>query len=178
MAEKTTIARPYAQAAFELAQERDALAHWSGLLAVAAGAATHPEMAALLDNPRVPREQVVDLLIEVCGDGLDEDGRNLIRVLAVNRRLGLLPDIVRLYEEARAEAEGAVEAEVVSARPLDDAQQSKLADALAKRLGRKVTLRCETDDKLLGGAIIRAGDLVIDGSAMTRLERLREELRH
>lgn len=178
MAEKTTIARPYAQAVFETARAQDTLAAWSGVLAAAAEVVAHPDLARLIDHPRVPRGQTAELVIEACGDRMDDHARNLIRVLADNHRLALLPDIARLYEEARAEAEGAVEAEVVSAQPLDEAQQQKLAAALSKRLGRQVTLRCETDEALLGGAVVRAGDLVIDGSAMARLEQLGDELRH
>lgn len=176
MAETTTVARPYAEAAFEVAQGQGRLADWSGTLERAAQVAAHPDMLRLLDNPRVSREQVESVFLEACGDAVDAQAANLVRVLAENRRLALLPEVARLFEKARAEAERTVEAEVVSAQPLDDAARQHLAEALKKRLGREVTLRCEVDESLLGGAVVRAGDLVIDGSAATRLERLRGEL--
>ncbi|QKT03604.1 F0F1 ATP synthase subunit delta [Ectothiorhodospiraceae bacterium 2226] len=172
MAESTTIARPYAQAAFEVAREHNALARWSEMLQWAAQVAADAQMAALIKSPHVSREDLVQIILDVCGDNLDEQGRNLIRTLAANGRLELLPDIAALFEMLRADAEGTVEAEVVSALPVSDAQQAIIADALAKRLGRKVALRCRTDEALLGGAIIRAGDLVIDGSARGHLNKL------
>lgn len=172
MAESTTIARPYAQAAFDLAREQNALARWSEMLQVAAQVAADAQMTALIKSPHIARDDLVQVFLDVGGAMLDEQGRNLIRTLAANKRLELLPDIAALFEMLRADAEGTVEAEVVSALPVSDAQQAVIADALARRLGRKVALRCRTDEELLGGAIIRAGDLVIDGSARGHLNKL------
>lgn len=176
MAEITTIARPYAQAVFKLASERKELKRWSEMLGLAAAVAADPEMAKVIGNPRFSRSQVVDIFLGVCGERLDELGKNMIRVLADNGRLGLLPEIATLYEIERAQAEGTVEAEVISAMELTDSQKNALAAALKKRLGREVSLNVKVDGSLLGGAIIRAGDTVIDGSATGRLAKLGAEL--
>jgi F-type H+-transporting ATPase subunit delta len=176
MAEITTIARPYAQALFKLASEQKELKRWSEMLGLAAAVAADPEMAKVIDSPRLSRSQVVDMFIAVCGDGLNDHGKNLVRVLADNGRLELLPEIAALYEIERAQAEGTVEAEVLAAMELTDSQKNDLAAALKKRLGREVSLNVKIDGSLLGGAIIRAGDMVIDGSAVSRLEKLGAEL--
>lgn len=176
MAEVTTIARPYAVAVFSLAQEKDDLQTWSNLLQVAAQCADNAEVEAILTNPAVSDEQAVDLLGDVVGD-LSADARNFLLLLAENNRLLLLPEIAALFEELRAEAEQMLTAEVVSARALTDAQKTKIAAALKKRLGKEVTLTEQVDESLLGGAIIRAGDLVIDGSALGKLNRLANAIR-
>lgn len=178
MAEKTTIARPYAQAVFAIAREQGDLAGWSDMLGLAAAVASDPDMAAMIDSPRLPREQVVDIILDICGDKLNDTGRNMIRVLAENGRLTLLPEIAALYEIDRARAEGTLEAEVVSASELTGEQKAVIAEALKRRLGREVTLNCSVDASLLGGAVIRAGDLVIDGSAVSKLNRLASALLH
>jgi F-type H+-transporting ATPase subunit delta len=178
MAEKTTIARPYAQAIFSMAQEQGDLKGWSEMLALAAMVAADAEMAALIDSPSLTKEQKAQLFLDVCGDKLNESGQNMIRVLAENDRLDVLPEVVLLFEEERAQSEGTVQAEVISATALSDSQLSKIADALKKRLGREVTLEQKTDESLLGGAIIRAGDIVIDGSVVGKLEKLGHELLH
>lgn len=176
MAEKVTIARPYAQAIFELARETGELVQWSDMLALAAAVASNEDMAAAIDHPELTREQVTDLFIGVCGEGLNEAGRNMIRVLAENDRIAFLPEVAKLFEEARAEAEGNIQAEVVSATALSDAQQAAIAQALKTRLGREVTLNCSIDASLVGGAVIRAGDVVIDGSVTGKLEKLATRL--
>lgn len=176
MAEITTIARPYAQAVFQLASEQKALKRWSEMLGVAAAVAADPEMAKVIDNPRFTRSQVVDTFLSVCGERLDENGKNTVRVLADNGRLDLLPEIAALFEIERAQAEGTLEAEVVTAMELTDSQKKDLAAALKKRVGREISLNVKIDESLLGGAIIRAGDMIIDGSAVSRLEKLGAEL--
>jgi len=118
------------------------------------------------------------LMLEVCGDQLNELGQNFIKVLIVNKRLNVLPEIAVLYNDLRAEAEKTVEAEVISAFPLTDAQQSNLIEGLKKRLGREVSLVSKVDENLLGGAIVRAGDLVIDGSVSGQLSKLETMLLH
>jgi F-type H+-transporting ATPase subunit delta len=172
MAEKITIARPYAKALFELAREQGRLPEWGDMLNLAAVVASDERMAGLLDSPGISREQAAALLIDIGGDSLDADARNLIMTLAENRRLSLLPYIALLFEEQRAEAEGTVEVRLISAVPVDKAYQRKITAALKKRLKRKIALKCETDPTLLGGAIVRAGDLVIDGSVRSKLQRL------
>ena len=178
MAENITIARPYAQAIFSTAQEQGDLAGWSATVQFAAAVVSDPEMAALIDSPRFDKGQIAELLIDVCGDKLNDAGKNMIHVLAENDRLEVLPEIAELYEAERAAVEGTVVAEVISATALNDAQQGKIAAALKNRLGRDVTLECKTDESLLGGAIIRAGDVVIDGSVVGKLEKLASALAH
>lgn len=178
MAETSTVARPYAQAAFKLAQEQGNLKAWSEMLRYAALVAADDSMQALLDNPQVAGERAEQLFVDICGDRLDGLAQNFVRLLAQNRRLGLLPEIAGQFEVMRADAEGSVEAEVTSAFPLTDAQKQELADGLKKRLGREVNLVTHVDESLLGGAVIRVGDMVIDGSAAEQLNRLASVLRH
>ena len=172
MAEALTIARPYAQAAFNFASEQGKLQDWSDKLGLLAAVADDADMRELVESPRLTDTQLANLFINIGGDRLDDKTANFIRVLAANRRLGLLPEIAALFEVQRREAEGAVQAELVTAYPATEAQQVEVIASLSRRLGRDVTLTCTTDASLLGGAIVRAGDLVIDGSVRGNLERL------
>ena len=176
MADKSTIARPYAKAAFEEARDRKRLGPWSEALRTEATVVSDSRVAALLGNPRVTPEELAGLVIEIAGAQLDEEGRNFVRTLADNRRLSLLPEIAARFDALKNEAEGVVDVTVTSAAPLDDSQLGKLAAALERRLGRSVRLQCATDPALIGGAVLRAGDLVIDGSLRGRLERIAYEL--
>jgi F-type H+-transporting ATPase subunit delta len=176
MADKSTIARPYAKAAFEEARDRNKLGPWSEALRTAAAVVGDPRVEDLIGNPRVTPAELAALVIEIAGPQLEEEGRNFVRTLADNRRLALLPEISARFEELKAEAEGIVDVTVTSAAPLDDSQRDKLAAALERRLGRSVRLQCVTDPALIGGAVLRAGDLVIDGSLRARLERIAYEL--
>ena len=176
MAERATIARPYAKAAFEAAREARAFAPWSSGLALAAEIVIDGRVTALIKNPELPAPTVADFIIGVAGDKLDARMQNFVRVLAENHRLLLLPEIQAHYEAMRAEVENTVDVEVISAVKLDPAQADKLAGALNLRLKRRVNMRNSVDASLLGGAVIHAGDLVIDGSLKGRLQRLRTEL--
>lgn len=176
MAGTSSLARPYARAVFELAQESKDLKAWSEALAFLAALVSDESIQGLINNPRVEQERLQALFDDLCGDRVPEGGRNLLRLMMANDRLLLMPDVAAQYELMRAEAEGSVEAEVRSAKPMSDEQQAQLAKALEKRLGRKVNMTVYEDDTLLGGAIIRAGDLVIDGSAKGRLEKLASAL--
>lgn len=178
MAELITVARPYAQAVFQRAQETGRLAEWSAELQFAAAVAAEPRMADLIESNRLTKAQLSERFIGVGAEQLSDEGRNLVRLLAENRRLSLLPEIAAVYEILRAEAESTVEAHMVSAQPLDDAQRDRIAQALKARLGRNVTLSATVDESLIGGAIIRAGDLVIDGSVRGKLGRLATALNH
>ena len=148
------------------------------MLSLLAAVADDPAMRELVDSPRLTEVQLADLFISICGEQLDDSGTNFVRVLADKRRLGLLPDIAALFEIQRRDAEGTVLAELVSAYPVSEAQQAKVVESLRRRLGREIELTCSTDAGLLGGAIIRAGDLVIDGSVLGKLERLGTALSH
>jgi F-type H+-transporting ATPase subunit delta len=172
MAEAITIARPYANAVFAIAQEKGELKAWSDLLVVLGQCALEPEMQSIITSPAVSDEQVVTLLAEIAGDAMTADAQHFLSLLAENDRLLLLPEITVLFEELRAEAEKTMVADVISAKALSAEQKDKISAALKQRLGRDVTLNASVDESLLGGAIIQAGDLVIDGSALGKLNRL------
>jgi len=176
MADRRTIARPYARAAFEEARGDKRLADWSKAINTGAEVVQDERVERLLGDPHVTPQQLAELVIGVSGAGLDQDGRNFVQTLAENRRLAYLPEIAVLFDELKAAEEGIVDVTVTSAAPLDEKQKLSLAEALAKKLKRQVRLHCETDGKLIGGAVLRAGDLVIDGSLRTRLERIAYEL--
>jgi len=176
MAENSTIARPYAQAAFDIANAKSDLSAWSDMLELAAMVASDSAMAEAIDSPHIKDEDVVSLFIEVCGDKLNPEGKNFIRVLTENKRLNVLSDIASAFEQLRADAEGTLDAEVISAFPLSDAEQQNIVAGLKKRLGRDITLTTRVDDSLIGGAIIRAGDMVIDGSVTRHLDDLTHSL--
>ncbi len=178
MAEKSTIARPYAEAIFSLAKEQSELKSWSGMLSDVATVAENETMKAVISNTNVGKSQLADLVLDICGSELSDQGKNLIRLLAENRRLSLLGEIAAQYEVLRAEEEKTIEAEVVSAFEVSDAQQKQIAEKLKARLGREVTLSCRVDQSLLGGVVIKAGDLVIDGSTIGQIRKLSIELTH
>lgn len=176
MAEKSTIARPYAQAAFDIAQQAGDLKSWSDMLQLLAVVASDALMQDMISNPAIETSKVVDVMAGVAGGNLNETGKSFLNVLAENKRLNVLPEIAELYEQHRAEAEKTVEAEITSAFPLSDAQKQQLIEALKKRLGREVSLVAKTDESIIGGAIVRAGDLVIDGSVSSQLNKLSNTL--
>ncbi|HMN47007.1 MAG TPA: F0F1 ATP synthase subunit delta [Povalibacter sp.] len=178
MAEKITIARPYARAAFAYAQEHKAFAKWSELLGNGSTVVADERVARLLSSPRLTPSQLVDLVGEASGVTLDEHGKNFLDTLAQNRRLGLLPEIAAIYETLRAEVENIADVQITSAVALSDAQRERLSAALRKRMKREIRLHCDVDASLLGGAIVRSGDLVIDGSLKSGLDRLASELAH
>ncbi len=174
MPDKSTIARPYAKAAFAAATGR--LNEWSEALHRAAAVVSDARVAALLDNPHVTAEQLADLISSIAGQQLDQAGRNFIRTLADNHRLECLPEVAARFDELKADAEGTIEVEVTSATPLTEALERTLTSALERRLQRNVRLRRVLDPTMIGGASVRAGDLVIDGSVRNRLERIRHQL--
>jgi F-type H+-transporting ATPase subunit delta len=176
MADRLTIARPYARAAFEEARQNGGLAPWSEALQAAALVVKDPRVETLLDNPRVTPGELANLVDEIAAVRLGEHGANFVRTLADNHRLGYLPEIAELFDELKDDAEGVADVTVTSAAALDEAQRGKISAALERRLRRKVRLHCQTDPSLIGGAVLRAGDLVIDGSLRARLERIAYEL--
>lgn len=173
MSELTTAARPYARAVFELAQESNSFERWSDLLQNLAAIAGHADMAIRLDSPSFSRSEKANMLVAVLGDeNTNAQERNFVSMLAENARLPALVEIAAHYEVLRAEAEGIVEATVVSAVEIDETQKQKITEALKKRFGCDVSLSCSVDESLMGGAIIRAGDVVIDGSIKSKVEKL------
>jgi len=176
MSELTTAARPYAKAVFEMAQSSNALSEWSDQLTAMSAVVATEDSAALLAHPRISKAQKSEIFSDVIGEGLSQGGRNLLMTLGENDRFVLIPEIASIFEGMKAEAEGAVEAEVVSAMEMSNEQQDNIAAALQKRLGREVKLVTSIDPSLMGGAIIRAGDLVIDGSIQSRLKTMMTQM--
>ncbi|MDP9013638.1 MAG: F0F1 ATP synthase subunit delta [Pseudomonadota bacterium] len=176
MAEAATIARPYAKAAFMAARDAKALPAWSKALHLSAGLIGDPSIADLLTHPKMTVDQLVSMFAGLGGDPVDAQWQNFVRLLARNKRLGVLPQIAAQYEILRAQYENELDVQVTSAVAMNADQQGKLANALKKRFKRDVRLTLGVDPNLLGGAVIRAGDLVIDGSINGRLQRLASEL--
>lgn len=172
----TTIARPYAEAVFQRALETDKLDLWSEMLEFLGVAAQDPELQRLLGSPKLSREQKAELVLDVAGGRLSDEGENLVRLLAQNGRLALLPEIAALYEARKAEHEGTVEVELTTAYPLKPAQEQVLSEALKAKLGREVRIHSQEDPELIGGFRLRAGDMVIDGSVAGQLTQLAHEL--
>ena len=176
MSELTTAARPYARAAFDYASSNGVADQWAEMLSFCGAVADDATMKAALDQPSLNRQQSADLFNEVCADKLDEHGKNFIKLLAENDRISLLPDIAVLYHHYQAEAEGTVDAQLISALEVSDQQVEAISASLAKRFGKKISITTSIDEALIGGAIIRAGDMVIDGSVRGRLEKLSNTL--
>ncbi len=176
VAERATVARPYAKAAFEYARQANAFAAWSAGLGAAAEILSDARVGALTKSPRLTGADLAGFINGLVGPKLDQGMQNFIAVLAENHRLLLLPEIFAQFERLRAAVENTVDVEVVSAVALDAAQSAKLSEALARRFKRQVRLQNSVDSTLLGGAVVRAGDMVIDGSLKGRLERLATEL--
>jgi F-type H+-transporting ATPase subunit delta len=182
MADRSTIARPYAKAAFAQATGSGALDAWSTLLDRGAACVTDPRVAALIGSPKATPAQLAELVTDVAGNvvagstGIDAGGRNFLRLLAENRRLGFLPEIARRFQVLKDESEGLVDVQVTTAAPIAGNELHDISAALAKRFNRKVRVHTQVDPALIGGAVVRAGDTVIDGSIKSRLERLAFEL--
>jgi F-type H+-transporting ATPase subunit delta len=176
MSSLTTLARPYAKAAFELAQAGNDLAGWDDMLTLAGAIASEESVAGLLESPHVGATRVVQLLADIGGERFNEKFRDYISVLGSNGRLPLLPEITVLFRHLRQEEENRLHVRVVSAVPLEEDQSSRMRDALAKRFESEIVLESEIDPSVLGGAVIYAGDQVIDGSLLGRLRKLEQNL--
>lgn len=176
MSSLTTLARPYAKAAFELAQSQGALGAWGQALANTALAASDEVLVEWLESPELDRKKAVALMRDVAGDAVDASFGRFLEALADNDRLVLLPQISAMFSTLRAEAENRLDVRVVSAIPLNDEQVARMTEALARRFDCSVTLHNEVDAKVLGGAVIYAGDQVIDGSLRGRLGKLESSL--
>lgn len=171
-----TIARPYAKAAFEFALEKQSLSDWSQALAFAAFISQDAQVKSLMHNPDVSNTDVVEWMIKLIAEHAKPEQQNFLRLLAENKRLEILPEISAFYELYRAEQEKTLDVDVRSAMPLSEAQLSQLSNALQKRLQRAIRIQATTDESVIGGAVIRAGDLVIDGTIRGKLQKLNEAL--
>jgi len=177
MSSLTTLARPYAKAAFSLAKDSgQALASWQNMLGLASGFAADERVSGILENPLVSPKQAVQLLIDLAGDGFDERFRAFITVVGESRRLSLLPEISVLFNKLKQAAEQRLQVRVVAARALDEDQAERMSAALARRFNCAIDLESEIDPSVLGGAVIYAGDQVIDGSLRGRLNKLSNAL--
>ncbi len=177
MAELATIARPYAEAAFKLAREQNALPVWGEMLKFAAAVMKDPAMAAAIDNPKLGTEQKEALFLSVCGDRLDTFGRNFIKVLVEADRIALLPEMEAMFARLKDAAEGVAKAEIISAMPLTDEQVSDLKVVLERRFGRKIEATVSVDPSVIGGARIVVGDQVVDGTIAGKLAAMATQLK-
>lgn len=176
MSDFTTAARPYARAVFEHAQQKKTLDQWSEALAFMTAVAVESKIKALFDSPKLNHSERAELFIKVCKDKLIPQAASLVKLLAENRRLQVIPQIALQYEEYRAQAANRVEATLVSAQSVSESEQQRIKVALEKRLGKQVTLKTEINENLIGGAVIKAGDTVIDGSLKARVSKLTAQL--
>lgn len=175
MSELTTVARPYAKAAFDFAVEHGALQEWHDMLIFAAQVAEDKSIQQFLKGT-VGRDKATEIFIGVCGEQLNEKGQNFIKVLAANERLQALPAVLDSFVELRAAHDNEVSVDVTSATELSDEQQAKLSAALEKRLARKVKLNCSVNPDIMGGLYIQAGDTVIDSTLKSQLVKLSNTL--
>lgn len=177
MAELTTLARPYAKAAFEFAQAASNVQSWYEALEVSAAVASQAQVKQALAASGLSAQQKASVFVQVCGDQLDEKQQNFIRTLASNKRLALLPYIKELFARMKAQQEKTIDVEVTAAYELPVDLINKLAQALSAKLDRKVSVQGSVDKSLLGGVVIHTGDTVIDGSVRGRLAKLAEALK-
>lgn len=175
MSSALTLARPYARAAFELARSGNALGEWAGKLAFAAQVAADPRVAALFGDPRVAQKDLAALVMPE-GEAADSPFAGFVHVLSENRRLPVLPEIGALFEELKHEAERVLKVNLRSAAPIDATETAKLKDALKRRFGRDIEIEQSVDEDVLGGVVIDAGEVVIDGSVRGRLAQLEQAL--
>ncbi|MES2604498.1 MAG: F0F1 ATP synthase subunit delta [Pseudomonadota bacterium] len=172
----TTMARPYAKAAFSSAESSGQLANWSKGLATLAAVAQQPRVAGYLGDPSRGTGAQAQTLIDLCGNELNAAVQNFVLVLAANKRLPLIAEIAELFEQLKAERERTVDVDVTSAFPLDSAAEQQLGKLLKQKLQREVKLSTSVDNTLIGGVVVRAGDLVIDSSVRGRLKKLAESM--
>lgn len=176
MAERTTIARPYAHAAFETARDANALAQWSGMLKLAQDIGADPRMAEALASPKLDADEKASLFLSIAGDRFTKEMRNFVRILIDADRIELLPELTALFEGLRNESEGVAKVVIETAQPLDDAQLAAITAALAKRFGKRIDASAAIDPELIGGARIAVGDTVIDGSVSSKLTAMKHAL--
>lgn len=172
MAEARTIARPYAEAVFKLAKANDALPAWSDMLQLTAAIAGDERIRALIGNPRVPTKRLNELFLSICGDKLDNEGRNFVLLLVENRRVEILPQVSELFEQLKAQHEGVLEAHIASAFAMSDAQLKDLVTNLEAKFKRKIEAKVSVNPELIGGVKVEIGDEVLDASVRGKLEAM------
>lgn len=177
MAEAITIARPYAEAIFKLAQGHGSLSSWSEMLGLVSSVIRESQVSALIGNPQIPSVKLREIIFSICGKKLGEDGQRLISLLIENGRLLMLPQISELYEQLKAQHESVLEAKIVSAFPLESHQLEKLVSVLEAKFRHKVKAQVSVDSGLIGGVKIEIGDQVIDSSVSGKLEAMAAALK-
>lgn len=172
MAEISTIARPYAVAAYRLAKEQKALAKWSEMLGFASAVAQDAQMKALIDDPKMLSADLERTFLKVCGDKLNEAGQNLIKILVEYGRLSLLPNVASAFEALKAAEEGVLEAEIITAAKVKDTEIKKLVKSLEAKFGKTIEASVTVDPEIIGGVKVLVGDTVIDASVHGQLQNL------
>lgn len=172
MAEISTIARPYAVAAYKLAKEQKALAKWSEMLGFATAVANNAQMQAYIQDPKVVSSDLQAAFLKVCGEKLNENAQNLIKVLVEYGRLSILPEITSAFEELKAQDEGALDAQIIAAAKISNKEVKDLVGRLETKFGKKITASVTVDPEIIGGIKIVVGDTVTDASVKGQLQNL------
>ena len=176
MSELATLARPYAEAAFKRAKESDSSQEWSDNLTFLAAIMQDESLAAIVNNPRVGEDELKQLLLDICQDQVTGEAVNFLKLLIENGRLNLTSQIAELFENYKAEDEGYVDVDVITAYALTKAEEQKFATSLKKKLDKKVNISASVDSSLIGGYLVKAGDTVIDGSISGQLQQLAKRI--
>ena len=176
MAELATLARPYAEAVFKRAKETSSASVWADALQFLAQVVAEPKLVQLMGNPKVAMDSKINLILDICQDQLQDEAKNLVKILVLNGKLQLLPTIAEQFEGYKAEDEGYANVELVSAYALSKAEQTKYVAMLEKFLNKKVNATVSVDNSLIGGILAKAGDKVIDGSIRGQLKQLAKRL--
>ncbi|MEF3073505.1 MULTISPECIES: F0F1 ATP synthase subunit delta [unclassified Methylobacter] len=176
MSELATLARPYAAAVFKRAKETNTTAKWSQSLAFMSAVLSDKEISVVVDNPKVTKERLSALMLDICQGQVDGESANFLKLLVQNNRLTLLPYIAEIFEAYKADDEGYIDVEVVTAYPFSKEEKQKFASKLEKTLSKKVHMNATVDKSLIGGVLVRAGDRVIDGSIKGQLQQLAKRL--
>jgi F-type H+-transporting ATPase subunit delta len=177
MAELTTIARPYAEAAFTLAREGNALPVWSQMLRLTSAVVADPRVAGALDNPALDADAKESLVLSICGDNLNGEGRSFVRVLIEGDRIAVLPQIQAMFEALKDAADGVAKATIETAFPFQGNELAELRSALERRFGKKIEATVTVKPELIGGARVTVGDTVIDASVQEQLRAMAAQLR-
>ncbi|MCK5719884.1 MAG: F0F1 ATP synthase subunit delta [Thiomargarita sp.] len=177
MAELATLARPYAGAVFDLAKTTNSLDTWSNNLKFLEIVVQDDQINNIIHNPKIDKNTISNLLLDICSEQLDQVGINLLKVLLENKRLAVIPQLVAQYELLKAHNQGFLKVEIAASYPVEQAQQETIKTILQKRLGKTIDINITLDESLLAGCLIHAGDDVIDLSVKGRLQQLATELR-
>jgi len=176
MSELATLARPYAEAAFKRAKELDNSSEWSDSLAFLSAVMQDESLSVIVSNPKVSEEKLSQLMQDICQDQLKGEALNFLKLLIENRRLQLAPQIAEIFENYKAEDEGYVDVDVITAYTLTKAEEQSFATTLKKKLNKTVNISTSVDTSLIGGFLVKAGDSVIDGSISGQLQQLAKRI--